>query len=114
MNDAQSARVAKDWSDLAGENVTVENIKGTYTMTDQEKLEAKLAQAGIPAKEIKCSGSLIIITTRGEDSARKWAALLAKFATVRAVVKSRDESVIQKGTCLKRTYHKVWRVGAYI
>lgn len=83
-------------------------------MTAQEQMKAKLAKAGIPAKEIKCFGSQIMITTRGEASARKWAALLANFATVRAVIESRDESVAQKGTSLKRTYHKVWRVGAYI
>ena len=43
MNDAQSARVAKDWSDLAGENVTVENIKGTYYAFGSEVACLRLA-----------------------------------------------------------------------
>jgi len=90
-------------------------------MTPQEKMAATLAKAGIPAKEIKCFGSQIIITAWSRDAAMKWADLLAKFAKVRGVVEGRDETkdpsgyfAANPGLVKGEFYHPVWRIGAVI
>lgn len=68
--------------------------------TSQQKLKAALEQAGLPYSQ---------------DSAIKWGLLLARFAKVRrAGLEAMDEAVEQKGTCLNRTYVKVWRTFATI
>jgi hypothetical protein len=81
----------------------------------QQQLKAQLEQVGLPYKQIECYGSQIVITSHCQDTANKWASVLAKVATVRrAALESRDEAAEQKGTCLNRTYVKVWRTYAVV
>lgn len=80
----------------------------------QQTMKATLEKAGLPFKAIQCYGNQIVVTSHCSDTANKWASLLAKFATVRAVVKSLDEAVVQRGTCLNRTYVNVYRTFAAI
>ena len=83
--------------------------------TSQQKLKAALERAGLPYKQIECYGSQIVITAHSQDSAIKWGLLLSRFAKVRrAGLEALDEAVEQKGTCLNRTYVKVWRTFATI
>lgn len=78
-------------------------------------LRTKLEQVGLPYRSIQCYGSQIVITSKGENTVRKWASLLAKFSTVRGLVQSYDEhSNPTTGTCLKPQRVKVWRVFATI
>lgn len=83
-------------------------------MTVQLKLKATLENAGIPYKEINCYGRQIVITSRSSKAANKWAVLLAKFATVRGVVKASDEAKENKKTVLNPSVVKVWRTFATI
>lgn len=83
-------------------------------MDAAQKMAEGLARSGIPAKRIHCYGNQIMITAWGEDAARRWASLLAKFARVRAVWESSDENVENRGTVLRPTMHRVWRVAAAI
>lgn len=81
-------------------------------MTIQAQIKATLAKAGIPSREIEVYGSQIVITSACRDTAQKWGELLGKFAKVRGIVETIDEAKVQKGTCLNRTYVKVWRTFA--
>lgn len=83
-------------------------------MTPQEKMQATLARAGIPSKRIHCYGSQIMVTVWGEPAARKWAALLARFARVRGIAEALDYNEENRNTVLRPTTHKVWRVWATI
>ena len=90
-------------------------------MTPQKKMQAALAQAGIPHKEIKCYGAQIMVTCWSRSAAAKWASLLSNFATVRGVVESRDytkdpSEVVKHNPGLVKTAvtHPVWLVGATI
>jgi hypothetical protein len=84
-------------------------------MTVQAQIKALLSKSGIPAKEIEVYGSQIVITSAGEASARKWAALIAKFAKIRGVIEAYDEvKQPTTGTCLHPQMVKVWRVFAAI
>jgi hypothetical protein len=83
-------------------------------MTPQDAMAAKLAEAGIPSKEIRCYGAQIVITAWSRDAADKWADLLAKFATVRGVVRSRDDAKVNRNTMLKPSTVEVWRVFAKV
>jgi hypothetical protein len=82
--------------------------------TPQQKMQAKLAQSGIPAREIKVYGSQIMVTCGCRYTAEKWASLVARFAKVRAVFEAWDEAAQNRGTCLKPSMVKVWRVSARI
>jgi len=83
-------------------------------MTPQEKIRATLAKSGIPAKEIKCFGSQVLIVAWGEEAAKQWLSLLAKFASkTRGPVRSIDYTKNPtRGTCLVPQTHTVWLVGA--
>lgn len=81
-------------------------------MTPHQKFEAKLAETGIPHKEINCYGSQVMITTGGEDSARQWASVLANFAKVNNVWESIDQTKATAKEIADRKYVKVWRVWA--
>jgi hypothetical protein len=83
-------------------------------MTVQEQMQARLAQAGIPYKEIHCYGSQIMVTAWGRPAAEKWASFLARFAKVKAMKESLDYNEENKNTVLRPTTHKVWRVWATI
>lgn len=83
-------------------------------MTPQEAMAAKLAETGIPSKEIRCYGEQIVITAWSRDAASRWADLLAKFATVRGIVRSRDDARVNRNTTLKPSTVEVWRVFARI
>jgi len=48
-------------------------------MNKQEQMKQVLSKMGIPAKEIKCYGSQIMITVAGKESADKWQMTLNNF-----------------------------------
>ena len=80
--------------------------------TPQERTKALLEQLDIPSKEIKVYGSQIVITTRSQEAALKWRrALSPKVAKFKNMVQSTDIAKKQKGTVLKPTRVKVWRIG---
>lgn len=87
-------------------------------MNKQAAMKAKLALAGtlagIPFREIECYGSQIVVTSACDNTARKWARLLSRFATVRGVIKSLDDAKENKGTCLRPSHLPVWRTFAVI
>lgn len=88
-------------------------------MTIQQQMKATLEKAGIPFREIQCYGSQIVITSQSEATAKKWAALLSKFAKVRGVIKSLDDRKTavdyQEGMSAKQMrYVDVWRTFAVI
>ena len=85
-------------------------------MTTQEKMQAKLGELGIPAKEIRVFGSQILITARSLKAAQKWARTLARFAKVRGIGQGVDYNQDQSGRQLaaRPVTHTVWRVSAYI
>lgn len=79
-------------------------------MSLQEQMKATLEQTGIPAKEIKCYGSQIMIICMGRDTARKWDTLLRHFCrTVRSgpTVQYNKQN---RNTVLRPTRHKAWSV----
>jgi len=82
--------------------------------TQQQRMRDLLAKAGIPYREIQCYGMQIVITTKGEASAKRWAALVAKFARVKRVLRSCDYARENKGTVLRPSMVTVWRVFATI
>lgn len=83
-------------------------------MTPQQQMAAKLAECGIPAKEIKCYGSQIMITAWSREAINRWVLLLSKFATVRSTVESIDECKVNKNSVMLPSVVKVWRVWATI
>lgn len=85
----------------------------TPTETMQDRMKARLAQVGIPAREIKVYGSQIVITCLSSSAAEKWAVVLRKFATVRAIAKeSLDETAESRPN--EKRYVRVWRTWATI
>jgi hypothetical protein len=87
-------------------------MEATMTQTTQSKIKSLLEKSGIHAKEIRVYGSQIMITCLSQNTAKKWADLCGKFATVKAVFESVDEN--KKVTATSGKYHKVWRVAACI
>ena len=88
----------------------MENTKQTI----QEQMKAKLEATGIPAKEIRCYGSQIMVTAWSYNAAERWAALLAKFSTVKSVKASVDYAKENTNTVLRPSTVNVWRVWATI
>jgi hypothetical protein len=77
----------------------------------QDQMKATLETLGIPAKEVKCYGSQIMITCWGEPAARKFAHVLNRFCSkVTGPKESIDYNQVNEGTCLRPTTHKVWLV----
>lgn len=79
--------------------------------TTQERMKAMLRQVDIPAREIKVYGSQIVITCTSVRSAEKWASVLSKFATVRAIARESLDETNGSGPNEKH-YVKVWRTWA--
>lgn len=82
--------------------------------TPQEQIQETLAKSGIPAKEIRCYGSQIMITAWSQDAATKWAMLLAKFSTVKNTVRTVDYCKENKNTVMMPSTVEVWRVWATV
>lgn len=82
--------------------------------TLQARIKATLGKLGIPAKQVDCYGSQIVVTSQSRDTADRWALALGKFATVRGTLESFDEAVENKNTVLRPTMIKVWRTYATI
>lgn len=80
----------------------------------QERIKATLGRAGIPAKEILCYGSQIMITAYSRAAAERWAGLLAKFSKVHVVRECVDYLKENKGTNLNPSTMRVWRVWSTI
>jgi hypothetical protein len=83
-------------------------------MTVQEQMTLKLSECGIPAKEIKCYGSQIMITALSKSAAEKWVSLLSQFARIRGVTESTDYCKENRNTVLLPSTVKVWRVWATV
>lgn len=83
-------------------------------MTLQERMRATLERAGIPARQIDVYGSQIMVTCQGRETAQRWASLLAQFATRVRTVESLDYVKKNRGTVLRPTTLRVWRIGATI
>lgn len=94
------------------------------TTTPQQALEAKLKEIGLPYHEIKVYGRQITVECISRDTCAKWAAILAKFARVRGMIKSVVEKKEFKGKTqghymdeagiMRSTKMGVWRVYAAI
>ncbi|ABQ38474.1 hypothetical protein [Bradyrhizobium sp. BTAi1] len=72
------------------------------TATPQQRMQALLAKAGIPAKEIKVYGSQIVVTCHSRNAAERFAALIANFAKVRGIVESVDDVQDQAAAYARR------------
>ena len=90
-------------------------------MTAQERMQALLEKTGIPAKEIKCYGSQIVITCLSRSAAERWVGVLSKFARVRKPVESiayaKDQAAAyarlnNPGLVKSVMTYPVWLVGA--
>jgi hypothetical protein len=80
-------------------------------MALQSKMKAALEKVGLPALEIDCYGSQVTITSKGRDTAEKWAMLLGKFcAKVRAPRESVEYCKKNRGSNLLPSRYTVWRV----
>lgn len=82
--------------------------------TAQARIKATLGKLGIPAKQIDCYGSQIVVTSQSRDTADRWALALGKFATVKGTLESLDDGAENKNTVLRPTTVKVWRTYATI
>lgn len=82
------------------------------SQTVQQRMRAKLEQAGIPFREIKVYGSQIMITALSEGAAQRWTSLLSKFAKVRGAKESLDET--EKSTPNQKRYVRVWKIWATV
>lgn len=80
----------------------------------QDKMKAKLADAGIAHKSIEVYGSQIVVTSHCRKTAETWAALLATFSRVRGITESFDAAAANKGTCLNPTQIRAYRTFAAI
>lgn len=78
--------------------------------TTQDKIKAALLKTGLPVKEIEVYGRQIVVTAWSLDAANNWAAVIAKFATLRGVVASMDYNEKNTNTVMIPSAHKVWRV----
>lgn len=90
----------------------VTKMKGIHELN--RLLEDTLRASRIPVKEVKCYGSQIVVTCWCEQSARKYADLIAKFANLRSIKESLDEKAKNRQARLSGKYVKVWRVYATI
>jgi hypothetical protein len=79
-------------------------------MNIQEQMREKLLKTGIPAKEVKCYGSQIMVTTYGLAAAQRWHSLLGNFCSKVRSGQSVDYNAENRNTVLRPTTHKVWRV----
>lgn len=80
-------------------------------MSAQEKMQKMLVASGIPAQEVKCYGSQIMVTAWSAEAANKWHTLLSRFCTkVRPVTKSMQENKVNQNTVLLPSSHPVWLV----
>ena len=93
---------------LAASDVPIQQAAGVPVMTIQQKMRATLERAGIPYKQIDVYGRQIVVTSWCMESANRWAILIQQFATLRGVIKSRDDNVTQQGRRLHES-HEVWR-----
>ena len=79
-------------------------------MTSQEQMEKKLAESKIPARNIHCYGSQIMITALSYKAACKWADILTPLCHKIRCGESIDETIENHGTCLVPSVVKVWRI----
>lgn len=80
----------------------------------QQQMKETLGRCGVPAKNIDCYGSQIVITALSRDAANKWVSVLSNFSRVRGVTESIDAAVENKGSSLLPTTIRVFRVFAVI
>jgi len=85
--------------------------------TLQAQMKAKLEQAGIPYREVKCYGQQVMITALSRSAAVKWAGLLRKFCgNVRRPYEGIYYTAHSNRYPNEKRYHtiSVWRVWATI
>ena len=83
-------------------------------MTLQKQMKEKLAQVGLPYKEINCYGNQIVIICVGYETGKKWVSILSKFTTKQNMVKTILYNKENKGTCLLPSTHDAYLIGATI
>jgi hypothetical protein len=80
-----------------------------------DKMKATLEATGLPYKQVECYGSQIVVTAWCQESANRWASLLARFAKVRGQTQGLDEKKDGNPTgMLRDKYVTVYRVFAVI
>jgi len=84
-------------------------------MTSQAQFEQKLRAVGLPFEQLRVFGTIRVnvhVITIGEDTARKWASLLAKiFPDVRVrMVPTVIYNQVNTNTCLKPSTHGGWLI----
>lgn len=84
-----------------------DEIIGTTT---QERMRSLLFQTGIPAKEVKCYGSQIMVTAWSLDAANQWVSVLRKIAKVRKPVETKEQNLVNHDSRRSASYHNVWLV----
>lgn len=83
-------------------------------MKPQDKMRELLGKSGIPAKQIDVYGSQIVVTCYSRGAAEKFASLVSRFATVKAILESIDDAKENKNTVLRPSKVTVWRMFARI
>ena len=83
-------------------------------MNQQEQMKANLEAIGLPYREVKVFGSQIIVKSHCEETAKKWANVLSKFAKVRSVVEHVEYAKVNKNSVLLPSTVKVWLTGAVL
>ena len=82
------------------------------------RMETLLKSLPLPSKKISVNGSNVSVTISvecmGEKTAKLWAAYIAKFSTVSAVVPVMRENKDSKGGWGSSKNHKAWLVNATI
>lgn len=78
----------------------------------QDQLKTKLTSLGLPYKDIEVYGGQVVVTSWSAEAARKWAAILSRFATVRGITRSMDECKDNRNTCLRPSKVEVYRTFA--
>lgn len=84
-------------------------------MTAQERMKAKLEESGITNRKIEVYGRQIVVTAASRKVADKWVGLLDLFCRkVRGPVRCLDQAKINRGTVLRPTMIRVWRIGGTV
>lgn len=77
-------------------------------MSPQARIIALLQSVGIPAAEVKCYGSQVVVTCLSRDAAERFYTLLGRFcSTVRQPVESIAYIHVNKGTALQPSSHRI-------
>jgi len=57
-------------------------------VTTANQIQAILEGINLPSREIRCYGSQVTVECLSQETCQKWAEVISKFATVRAIIES--------------------------